>query len=180
MKAESWKISFSGKCDLMRVNKCNRGNDESRRPRHCAALFHFLVVLWREKAAESVRVKCWATTLAILAVLSASLGLAEDFKTINGKVYKDATISRVEADGIVLRTKMGISKVYFIELPKDVQERFHPSPAKTVAAQREREPIELKGWAAAMANPTAFIIFFVAGTIIIAGVVFAIVRSRLQ
>jgi hypothetical protein len=90
-------------------------------------------------------VKCWATTLAILAVLSASLALAEDFKTIKGKVYKDATISRVDTDGIVLRTKTGISKVYFIELPKDVQERFHPSPAKTVATPREREAVKLKG-----------------------------------
>jgi hypothetical protein len=63
--------------------------------------------------------------VAILVALSATLAWAEDFKTINGKVYKDATISRVDADGIVLRTKMGISKVYFIELPKDVQERFH-------------------------------------------------------
>ena len=80
----------------------------------------------------------------------------------------------------MLRTKTGISKVYFIELPKDVQERFLPSPAKTVAAQREREPIELKGWAAATADPTAFVILFVVGTIIIAGVVFAIVRHRLK
>ena len=71
------------------------------------------------------RVKYWQTTLAILAALSASLALAEDFKTVSGRVYKDATISRVEADGIVLRTKAGISKVYFTELPKDVQERFH-------------------------------------------------------
>ena len=120
----------------------------------------------------------------MLAVLSASLGLAEDFKTINGKVYKDATISRVEADGIVLRTKTGVSKVYFIELPKDVQERFHPrpspTPTKTVVAQREREPIKKTGWAAAMANPIAFIVVVVAGTIIIAAVVFAIVRRRFQ
>jgi hypothetical protein len=65
------------------------------------------------------------TIIAILATLSASLALAEDFKTISGRVYKDATISHVEADGIVLRTKIGISKVYFVELPKDVQERFH-------------------------------------------------------
>jgi hypothetical protein len=63
--------------------------------------------------------------LAILASLSASLALAEDFKTVSGKIYTDATISHVEADGIVLRTKTGISKVYFAELPKDVQERFH-------------------------------------------------------
>jgi hypothetical protein len=57
-------------------------------------------------------------------VISASLGLADDFKTIDGKIYKDATISHVEADGIVIKTKTGISKVYFIELPKDVQERL--------------------------------------------------------
>ena len=50
--------------------------------------------------------------------------MAEDFKTVNGKEYKDVTISRVEADGIVIRTKTGISKIYFVELPKDVQERF--------------------------------------------------------
>jgi len=70
-------------------------------------------------------VKDWATTIAILPLLSASLALAEDFKTVSGKIYKDATISHVEADGIVLRTKTGISKVYFVELPRDVQERFH-------------------------------------------------------
>jgi len=138
-------------------------------------------------------VKEYATTLAILALLSATLALAEDFKTVRGKLYKDATIIRVESDGIVLKTKTGISKVYFVELPNDVRERFHPSPAKTAAAQRQREPIKLdsdlrsetpltllgKGWAAVMANPTAVVIF-VAGTIIIAAVVFAIVRRRFQ
>ncbi len=137
--------------------------------------------------------KEYATTLAILALLSATLALAEDFKTVRGKLYKDATIIRVESDGIVLKTKTGISKVYFVELPNDVRERFHPSPAKTAAAQRQREPIKLdsdlrsetpltllgKGWAAVMANPTAVVIL-VAGTIIIAAVVFAIVRRRFQ
>jgi len=69
-------------------------------------------------------VKHWQKTLIIFATMSASVALAEDFKTIDGKEYRDATISSVEADGIVLRTKSGISKVYFAELPKDVQERF--------------------------------------------------------
>jgi hypothetical protein len=118
--------------------------------------------------------------IAIIATLSATLALAEDFKTINGKVYKDATIIRVEADGIILRTKTGISKIYFIELPKDVQGRFRPSPrpspAKTAAAQREPEPIKSKGWGAVMANQTAFIICVFAGAIVIAGVVFLVVR----
>jgi hypothetical protein len=70
-------------------------------------------------------VKNLATTVATLALVSASLTLADDFKTINGKQYKDATVNRVEPDGIVLKTKSGIIKVYFTELPKDVQERFH-------------------------------------------------------
>ena len=138
--------------------------------------------------------KDWATTLAILPLLSASLALAEDFKTIKGKEYKDATISRVEADGIVLRTKMGISKVYFIELPKEVQERFLPSRAKTVAAQRERQPIKVdakqdaprqandRGWVGAMmADPATFgrmLKIFVTVTVIIIGVVLAIIRAR--
>ena len=79
----------------------------------------------KRKETESTLLNPRKTTITILAMLSASLALAEDFKTASGKIYKDATISHVEADGIVLRTKTGISKVYFAELPKDVQERFH-------------------------------------------------------
>ena len=73
--------------------------------------------------------KNWQIALAIFASLSASLALADDFKTVSGKEYNNATVSRVEADGIVIRTKRGISKVYFTELPKDVQERFHHGSA---------------------------------------------------
>jgi hypothetical protein len=71
--------------------------------------------------------------LLILTLLSMSLAVAEDFKTVTGKVYKDATITHVEADGIVLRTKTGISKVYFVELPKEVQQRFQHGPATPTA-----------------------------------------------
>jgi len=70
-------------------------------------------------------VKHWKTTLAVLAALSASFALADDFKTIDGKEYKNAKVRRVEPDGIVLITKSGLSKVYFVELPKEIQERFH-------------------------------------------------------
>jgi hypothetical protein len=74
-----------------------------------------------------------------LAMLFVSLAGAEDFKTVSGKIYKDATVSHVEADGIVLRTKSGISKVYFVELPKDVQQRFHyGSPVPTAKAITQR------------------------------------------
>jgi len=70
--------------------------------------------------------------------LFASLALADDFKTIDGKEYKTAKVSRVELDGIVLRTKSGISKLYFTELPKEVQERFHYDAAKGNAYSAEQ------------------------------------------
>lgn len=58
-----------------------------------------------------------------------TVALADNFKAIDGKEYKNVTVSRVEPDGIVLRTKTGISKIYFVELPKEVQERFHYNAA---------------------------------------------------
>ena len=77
-------------------------------------------------------------TFVILIACFASVALAEDFKTIMGKAYKNATVSRVEPDGIVLKSKSGITKVYFAELPKDVQERFHydPEAAKRFAEEQ--------------------------------------------
>ena len=67
--------------------------------------------------------------LAFLIFCLASGALADDFRAIDGKEYKNVTVSRVEPDGIVLRTKTGISKIYFVELPKEVQERFHYNAA---------------------------------------------------
>ena len=85
-------------------------------------------------------------TFVILIACFASVALAEDFKTINGKAYKNATVSRVEPDGIVLKSKSGITKVYFAELPKDVQERFHYDSAQGAhfTADREATPAQQK------------------------------------
>src|SRR5206468_904872 len=60
------------------------------------------------------------------------------------KEYKSAKVSRVEPDGIVLITKSGISKVYFTELPKEVQERFHYDAAKAAAYADEKAAPFLK------------------------------------
>jgi predicted RNase H-like nuclease (RuvC/YqgF family) len=75
--------------------------------------------------------------LTCLILCFASVVLADDFKTIDGKEYKNATVTRVEPDGIVLMTKGGISKVYFTELPKEVRERFHYDPEKAAAYSAE-------------------------------------------
>jgi hypothetical protein len=124
--------------------------------------------------AESRRVKCCGTL--ILAVLFASLALSEDFKTTNGKVYKDATVTRIEADGIVLKTQTGISKVYFTELPQEVQQRFH-----WARPEAPREPFYAR-WAAAAEDPAVLAKIIAAGTSIIASVALVIshIRSRGQ
>jgi hypothetical protein len=75
-------------------------------------------------------------TILLLSFVAATL--AEDFKTVNGKEYKDATITRVDPDGIVVKTKSGITKVYFIELPKEVQERFHYDSEKAASYSAEQ------------------------------------------
>src|SRR6266478_4270287 len=152
--------------------------------------YHFLIAVWRAKKAESHRVNSQKATLVMVAMLSVSIALADDFKTVNGKEYKNATVSRVEPDGIVIKHKSGISKVYFTELPKDVQERFHPSPAKTAAAQRQREPIKLEtkqdgrrqadeGRRVVVVGQGAVTLkVFVVGIVVLVGVLMAFIRSR--
>jgi hypothetical protein len=133
------------------------------------------VILWPKRSRFLLdKLKSWHAMLAISATLSASVALAEDFKTTNGKVYKDATVSRVEADGIELKTKTGISKVYFTELPQDVQERFHWAKPDV-----PREPFYSR-WAAAAEDPAVLAKIIAAGTVVIAGVGLVIghIRSR--
>ena len=128
--------------------------------------------------------------LASLAILPASLALAEDFKTINGKEYKDATITRVEGDGIVLRTKTGISKIYFVELSQAIQKKFRPSPATPSAAPREPEAIKVEakqegrrqadrgGRVVVVGQSPVSWKVIVGGIVVLVAVVLAVVRSR--
>jgi thiol-disulfide isomerase/thioredoxin len=93
--------------------------------------------------------------LAFLLMCLASAAVADDFKLVIGKEYKNATVSRIEPDGIVLKTKSGIAKVYFIELPEKVRERFHYNAAiasgdsaqqavsHTTTDAARREPVEV-------------------------------------
>jgi len=72
-------------------------------------------------------------TFLILSFTSAAF--AEDFETIDGKEYKNVAISKQEPDGItVMNKKTGlIAKLYFTELPKEVQDRFHYDAAQAAA-----------------------------------------------
>ena len=79
-----------------------------------------------------------AKVLTLFILCFASAAVAEDFTTVNGKEYKEASVTRVDPDGIVVKTKSGITKVYFTELPKEVQERFHYDSAKAASYSSEQ------------------------------------------
>jgi hypothetical protein len=89
--------------------------------------------------------KYWQIPLVTLAAPSASLVMADDFKTMDGKEYKNTTVTRVEPDGIIVKMKSGISKLYFVELPNDVQQRFHYD-AQTATAYSAQQAAQYEGY----------------------------------
>jgi hypothetical protein len=76
--------------------------------------------------------------LTFLVLCFTSAAFADDFTTVNGKEYKDATVTGIDPDGIVVKTKSGITKIYYTELPKEAQERFHYDPTKAAAYSAEQ------------------------------------------
>ena len=86
------------------------------------------------KAAESAAIaRTGKTALGILVVLTVSLARADDFKTSNGNKYKNATVTRVEPDGITVKFSGGIVKIPFTDLSKELQNRYD---YRAEAAQR--------------------------------------------
>jgi hypothetical protein len=71
------------------------------------------------------------------AVLFAFAASADDFRTIDGKEYKNVTVSRVEPDGIVITFSRGIVKLPFAELSPEIQKKYgyDEEQAKAFAAK---------------------------------------------
>ena len=54
--------------------------------------------------------------LVLISLCLALVALADDFKTAEGKEYKNATVLCVRPDGIDIKTRSGMAKLYFSEL----------------------------------------------------------------
>src|SRR5207249_547280 len=63
-------------------------------------------------------------TFVILIVCFASIALADDFKTINGKEYKDATVSRVEGMASCSKPNRESRKSISLNCPKTFKNAF--------------------------------------------------------
>ena len=74
-----------------------------------------------------------------IVVLCAASCFAMDITTSDGKTYHDVTIMRAEADGLVITHSGGAGKVPFLELPKDIREKYGYDPAKAEAARAKAE-----------------------------------------
>jgi hypothetical protein len=61
---------------------------------------------------------------------------AENIRTIDGKEYKNITVSRAEPDGIVIKVSYGIIKIPFEELSTELQRKYNYNPD---LAQKYRE-----------------------------------------
>ena len=88
--------------------------------------------------------------IAILVTLFATaVALADDFKTTSGKEYKNATVTQVEADGIVIKTKAVFPKFILPSCPKMFRSGFTMIPPTPAAAQAAavRQTQELCGMA---------------------------------
>jgi hypothetical protein len=76
--------------------------------------------------------------VSILAVITVvQLLRADDFKTTNGKEYKNAKLSRVEPDGIVITFSGGIVKIPFLEMSPDIQKKYGYDPAAAADFQKQ-------------------------------------------
>jgi hypothetical protein len=69
----------------------------------------------------------------ITVFLTVSTVFAEDFTLSGGTKYKNVEVRRVEPDGLVITTTYGIIKLFFTDLPKEVQEKYHYDPRKAAA-----------------------------------------------
>jgi hypothetical protein len=80
------------------------------------------------------RVNSQKNIIVIIATLSASIALADDFKTVDGKEYKDATVTNVEPDGIVIKTKSGT----------DVNKKRRRYTTRLLSANNKRQITEFR------------------------------------
>jgi hypothetical protein len=105
-----------------------------------AALQLRCVVVAPEYRFAHVRVRnylrrCQLMKIAVLVLIltAASAVFADEFTLKDGTQYKGIQVTRTEPDGLVVTTANGIVKLFFTDLPKEVQEKYHYDPKKAEA-----------------------------------------------
>lgn len=69
----------------------------------------------------------------IFTFFAIATAFADDFTLDDGTEYKAVKVTRAEPDGLVVTTASGITKLFFSDLPKEVQGKYHYDPKKAEA-----------------------------------------------
>jgi len=75
---------------------------------------------------------------AFAMLLAAAISRAEDWTTLDGKVYVKVTVVKTEPDAVTILYRDGGALVPLTNLPADLQQRFQYDPEKARAAADER------------------------------------------
>jgi hypothetical protein len=73
-----------------------------------------------------------------------------DFTTTDGEVTKNATIKRVEPDGVVITYTDGVKKIHFFDLPAEVAQKYGYDPIVSSQFRRNQQSSEITAQANAV------------------------------
>src|SRR5438067_9010077 len=85
----------------------------------------FMVALREPKKQNAAHCEVFEIPLSILLILPVSLAVADDIKTNYGKEYRNATVTRVEPDGIMIKLSGGLLKIPFKDLSDELKQKYH-------------------------------------------------------
>lgn len=81
----------------------------------------------------------YMSTILVLLVSSVSVLYAEDFVTVDGKVYKNATVAQHNPAGIVIENQDGVFQILFKDLPEATRKKYNYDPKKADEFQKMRQ-----------------------------------------
>ena len=76
------------------------------------------------------RIKAVLFLCSMAALVAAIDCFSADITTLDGKTYKDAVVTEVDADGVHISFREGVVKVPFDQLPQELQRQYGYNPAK--------------------------------------------------
>lgn len=82
--------------------------------------------------------RCCFVCSLLISLLAWQTCFGANIRTVRGEEFKDATVSRVEPDGITVIHSTGVVKIPFADLSADIQAKYHydPQAAERFAADR--------------------------------------------
>lgn len=64
-----------------------------------------------------------------------------DIQTIEGVVFKESKLTKVEPDGITVSNQSGVAKILFAKLPEEMQKRYNYDPISAEAYSKEQKQL---------------------------------------